>query len=92
MRPRRLGHTVVLGSTHHQPSGGYLITIVETYRGIEILRAVSSAVNTANISADLAPPLVQFHAMMPDGSRLVAQSIEAVRILIDGALGSPEPA
>jgi len=44
--------------------------------------------NTASDNAELAPRLVRFHAM-PNGLKVAAQSIEAVRIEIDTILDAP---
>ena len=65
-----------------------MITVVEKYRGVEILRDDSSVRIVSDIGTELAQPIVRYHAF-PKGIKVTAQSIEAVRKLIDDALDVP---
>gem|GEM_PF-5803418 len=62
-----------------------MISVIEKYRDVQIIRGSSPAMNT-NAAAGQAP--VHFHAM-PNGIKVVAQSIEAVRAEIDKVLDAP---
>jgi hypothetical protein len=64
-----------------------LISVIETYRGVQIVRDSSSAMNTKNVAADFAP-LVRFHAL-PNGIKVAAQSADGVRAEIDKVLDAP---
>ena len=64
-----------------------MISVIETYRNVQIIRDSSSAMNTRNVPADLVP-LVHFHAT-PKGIKVTAHSIEAVRAEIDKVLDAP---
>lgn len=65
-----------------------MVTVVDKYRGVEILREEPTARGAASVGAELAQPIVRFHAF-PNGIRVAAQSIEAVKQLIDDTLDAP---
>ncbi len=68
-----------------------MVTVVENYRGVEILRDDPSLRGGYGDLAELARPIVRFHAF-PKGIKVVADSIESVRLQIDAALDvPPEP-
>jgi len=64
-----------------------VVSVVEKYRGVEILRDDPS-LRIFDDLAELAQPIVRFHAF-PKGVKVAADSIEAVRLLIDEALDVP---
>jgi hypothetical protein len=65
-----------------------VISVVEKYRGVEILRDEPLPSRPAGIESALAQPIVRYHAI-PDGLKVSAQSLEAVRQQIDDVLDAP---
>jgi hypothetical protein len=67
-----------------------MITVVEKYRGAEILRNDLS-IKMPSDDAALASSIVRFHAI-PTGIRVTSHSIEAIRLEINKVLDAPDAA
>jgi len=94
IRPSRPHATAPPGICYNKRAGliyvtkrdQHLISVIEKYRGVDILRDSSPPMLSDN--AEIAPQIVRLHAL-PNGIKVSAESVEAVRAEIDKVLDAP---